>query len=350
MKVPLIYHNQPIFGFDLGTRTAKMIQLRPNGKSMQVVGYGYANFPGEAIVEGIIVDPQEIADALAPLMKQMSFGKITATRVAASLPVAKVFTRVLELPQMAVADLGAAVRLEAEQYVPVPLPDLYVDYEIIDTVGETSQVLMVAAPRAIVDSYLKLFELMNLEVIFIESSLAAVTRAVLAAQTLEHVTLVVDIGAGSIDLTIWDKVIRLTDTVALGGDNLTLELVSVLGITREQANEIKARFGLGESNLLPKIEAALRKPLSSITAEIRRVIKFYQDRGHDKRAVENIILTGGSASMPGLVEYLARELELPVTVSDPWAGLELIHIQDVSKIEAPMYTTALGLARLEGKI
>ena len=350
MNVPLIYHDQPIFGFDLGTRTAKLVQLKRVGKTMEVAGYGYANFPGDAIVEGIIVDPQQIADALAPLMPQMSYGKITATRVAASLPVAKVFTRVLELPKMAAADLGAAVRLEAEQYVPVPLPDLYVDYEIIETVGETSEVLMVAAPRAIVDSYIKLFELMKLEVIFVESSLAAVTRAVLGAQALEQVTMVADIGAGSIDLTIWDKVIRLTDTVPLGGDNLTLELVNVLGVTREQANEIKARFGLGKSNLLPKIEAALAKPLGSITGEIKRVIKFYQDRGHEKRSVEVIILTGGSASMPGLVEYLARELGLPVKVSDPWTGLESKHIQPVSKTDAPMYTTALGLARLEGHI
>ena len=350
MKVPLIYHDQPIFGFDLGTRTAKMIQLRPSGKSMQVLGYGYANFPGDAIVEGIIVDPLEIAHALEPLMKQMSFGKITATRVAASLPVAKVFTRVLELPQMAAADLGAAVRLEAEQYVPVPLPDLYVDYEIIDTVGETSQVLMVAAPRAIVDSYLKLFDLMKLEVIFVESSLAAVTRSVLAATPLKQVTLVADIGAGSIDLTVVDKVIRLTDTIALGGDNLTLELVNVLGITREQANEIKARFGLGESNLQPKIEAALKKPLGTITSEIKRVIKFYQDRGNHKSSVEAIVLTGGSASMPGLVEYLAKQLGMPVSVADPWAGLSVKHIQPVSKLDAPMYTTALGLARLEGRI
>jgi type IV pilus assembly protein PilM len=350
VKVPLIYHDQPIFGFDLGTRTAKMIQLRPAGKTMQVVGYGYANFPGSAIVEGIIVDPQEIADALAPLMKQMSFGKITANRVAASLPVGKVFTRVLELPVLAAADLGAAVRLEAEQYIPVPLPDLYVDYEIVETVGETSQVLMVAAPRAIVDSYLKLFELMNLEVVFIESTLSAVTRAVLAASPLKQATLVADIGAGSIDLTIHDKVIRLTDTIALGGDNLTTQLVSDLGITREQANEIKARFGLGKSSLQPKIEASLKKPLTSITTEIKRVIKFYQDRGHDQRAVAAVILTGGTASMPGLVEYMAAELALPVTVANPWEGLEINHIQPVSKVEAPMYTTVLGLARLEGRI
>ncbi|WP_446893565.1 type IV pilus biogenesis protein PilM, partial [Acinetobacter sp. NS4_7] len=86
-------------------------------------------------------------------------GKITSKRVASALPVAKVFTRVIELPPMNPADLGAAVRLEAEQYIPVPLPDLYIDYEIIESKADQIQVLMVAAPRAIVDSYLKLFDL-----------------------------------------------------------------------------------------------------------------------------------------------------------------------------------------------
>ncbi len=350
MRVPLIYHDRPIFGFDLGSRTAKLIQLKPAGKNMQVLGYGYANFPGDAIVEGIIVDPKEIATALEPLMKQMSYGHITSTRVAASLPVAKVFTRVLELPPMNPADLGAAVRLEAEQYIPVPLPDLYIDYEIIETQQEQIQVLMVAAPRAIVDSYIKLFDLMNLEVSFIESSLSAVTRAIIASTPLAKPTLVADIGSNSIDLTVHDKMIRLTDTIALGGDTLTTQLVSDLQITREQANEIKFKFGLGPSGLQPKIQASLKKPLTTIANEIRRVMKYYLDRGANKRPIEVLMISGGSASMPGLVDYLSKELNIQVIIADPWAGLTVKHLQAVSKFDAPMYTTAIGLARMEGKL
>ncbi|MDB5179174.1 MAG: Cell division protein FtsA [Patescibacteria group bacterium] len=350
MRIPLVYRERPIFGFDLGTRTAKMIQLKPGGKHMQVMGYGYATFPGEAITEGIIVDPQEIAQALAPLMKQMSFGKITATRVAAALPVAKVFTRVLELPPMNPADLGQAVRLEAEQYIPVPLPDLYIDYETIETGADHSEVLMVAAPRAIVDSYIKLFDLMGLEVALVDSSMAAATRAIVASTPLDKPTLVADIGSTSIDLTVHDKVIRLTDTIAMGGDNLTQQLMKDLGIGREQASEIKYKFGTGPSGLQPKVMASLGAPLKKMCDEMRRVIKYYQDRGTQKRKIEAIIVSGGSASMPGFLEYMAAQINIPVTVADPWAGLESKHIQHVSKYDAPMYTTAIGLARLEGKL
>lgn len=350
MRVPLVYREQPLFGFDLGTRTAKMIQLRPAGKQMEVVGYGFAMFPEEAIVEGIIVDPEEIAEALKPLLKQMKVGKITATRVAASLPVAKVFTRVLELPAMNAADLGQAVKLEAEQYIPVPLPDLNIDYEVIEAGPEKQEVLMVAAPRAIVDSYIKLFDLLGLEVALIDSSLAAATRAIVSSMHLEKPTLVADIGSSSIDLTVHDKVIRLTDTIAMGGDTLTQQLVKDLGIGREQASEIKYKFGIGPSGLQPKVMASLGAPLNKMCAEMRRVIKYYQDRGDQKRKIEAIIVSGGSASMPGFLEYMAAQINIPVTVADPWAGLATKKLQVVTKFDAPMYTTAIGLARLEGKV
>ena len=247
-----------------------MIQIKSNGKQMQVVGYGYVNFPEDTIVEGIIVDPEEIVKAVKTLLGKMTYGKITAHRVAASLPVAKVFTRVLDLPAMNPTDLAQAVKLEAEQYIPVPLPDLYIDFETIVESSEGSQVLMVAAPRAIVDSYVKLFDILELEVALIDSSLSAATRAVVSAMPLDKPTLVADIGSSSIDLTVHDKVIRLTNTIPMGGDTLTHQLVHDLKLKAEQANEIKYKFGVGPSGLQPKVVASLGAPLKKMCDEIKK--------------------------------------------------------------------------------
>jgi type IV pilus assembly protein PilM len=249
---------------------------------------------------------------------------------------------------MNAADLDAAVKLEAEQYVPVPLPDLYIDYEVVEQQAEHSEVLMVAAPRAIVDSYIKLFDLMGLEVAAIESSLSAMTRALLAAAPPDRVTLLADIGSSSIDLAIYDKVVRLTDTIAVGGDTFTTQLMKDLGVTREQANEVKFRFGLGPSGLQSKIEASLKKSIDTVCSEMKRVLRYYAERSANKRTVEAIVVAGGSASLPGLVDRLSKELGLSVTIADPWEGLVLKHIQQVTKLEGPMYTTAIGLARREG--
>ena len=349
-RTTLIYREQPLLGFDIGTRTAKVLQVSGRGKKRQVLGYGSADFAEQAIVEGIVVDPQDIATALTPMLRNVPKGRLSARRVAASLPVAKVFTRVLNLPPMNPADLGAAVKLEAEQYIPVPLPDLYIDYEIIETQPEHIEVLMVAAPRAIVDSYVKLFEALDLDMVFLESSLSAVTRAILEATPLDQTTLVADFGSQSIDITVHDMVIRLTDTISLGGDTLTGQLQTSLGITHDQAHDIKVKFGLDKSGLQTKIQTALAAPLGTLTAEMKRVMKYYQDRGHQDRPVQALMLAGGSASMPGLVQYLSAQLGIPVSIADPWAGLEFKHIDHVPPHEAPMYTTAIGLARLDGML
>ena len=350
MRVPLIYREKPIFGFDLGTRTAKLVQLKPNRKGYEVLGYGYANFPAEAIVEGIIVDPEEIASALKPLLKQMSYGKITATRVAVSLPVSKVFTRTLQLPHMEDSDLAEAIQLEAEQYIPVPVTDLYIDHEIIETTKEHIEVLLVASPRAIVDSFMKLFEIMNLEVAFIESSLGSVIRSTSADLPKNKTTLVADFGSVSIDLTVFDQVIRLTDTIAVGGDDLSESLVKALGVPMDKANEIKYKFGLDTSDIQPQIMAALDRQLQIIVSEMKRVIKYYAEKGGEKHGVESIVLSGGSAGLAGFPEYLAKQLNLPVVVSNPWKELKLHRIQEISKRDYAIYTTAIGLAKLEGKI
>lgn len=373
MRVPLIYKDKPILGLDIGSRAAKIVQLQRSGNKTQVLGYGYAPFAADAIIEGIVSDPQAIADSIKQLLTQPTAGTLHARRVALSIPISKVFTRIIQLPPMKPGDLEQAVRFEAEQYVPVPINDLYLDYEVIDAdvptvapvpaakpaddkkaaepakpaekVAEKHQdILMVAAPRAIVDSYMKLFQYLDMEVDSIETSQAAITRAMVIANRPDQASLVVDFGSTSTDLSVYDGVTRLAGTFSVGGDDLTQTLVKTLGITLDQANEIKYKFGLGSSGLQSKIMQALDPQLKTMVAELKKAIKFYQDRGEGKRSVDTLFLTGGSSRMPGLVDYLYKELGVPIILGDPWQGIKTKPLPDISKKEGPMYTTAIGLA------
>lgn len=354
MRVPLIYNQKPLFGFDLGSRTAKFMQLSRRGSTPRVLGYGAANFAADAITEGIISDPELIAKAVAPALAHPTAGHISARRVALSLPVAKVFTRILRLPPMTPEDLEQAVHFEAEQYVPVPANDLYIDYEVVKSNG-TSQgeehidVLMVAAPRAIVDSYIKLFDLLNLEIDSIETSLTAVIRAMISAKRSRQLALVIDFGSISADLAIYDQVIRVTGTVAVGGDTLTNQLVKTLKISADQANEIKYKFGIGPGGLQAKVMDALEPQLNTLLTETKRVLKYYQDRSENSTPVENITLSGGSASMPGLVDYLYHQLGIPIIIGNSWNNLSTKPFPLADRHDAPMYTTAIGLALRESQ-
>lgn len=327
------------------------MQLARSGSSYKVVGFGMAPFQPDTIVEGIISEPEALAKVLGSLFAKPPQGKITARRVSASLPNSKVFTRVLSLPVMSHEDLQQAVKYEAEQYVPVPINDLYIDYQLA---GEPSggeephqDVLMVAAPRAIVDSYLKLFEMAGLEIGAIETSLDAVGRAMLASTATKQNTLVVDMGSQSADITVFNQVTRLTSTIPLGGDHLTQALVKTLGVTTEEAGEIKYKFGLGKSDLQSKVQKALEPSLQTLVREINKIIKYYAERSDNQESVATVLLSGGSASLPGLSEYLSTQLKLPVAIGDGWKSLSGKLSTGAPKLDKPSYSTAIGLAMRE---
>lgn len=345
MRVPLIYKTAPIFGFDIGSRTVKLVQIQGNGHKFRVLGYGTADFPADAIIEGIISDPEALAKGVRGALQKLVAGHISAQRVNVALPAAKVFIRTLQLPPMSQGDLEQAIRFEAEQYVPVPVTDLYIDYNVISSdTPEHTNVLMVAAPRAIVDSYIKLFDYLNLEIESIETSLSALTRSLNQSGAIKGTALVVDFGSRSADMVVFKDVIRLTGTMPVGGDDLTQIISKTLNITPDQANEIKYKFGIGPSGIQAKIADALEPSLKTMVAEIKKILKFYDERSEKKDPVAAIVLTGGAANLPGLQEYLKKQLELPISVGNPWSNLSTNHLPPVDKFDAPMYATAIGLA------
>lgn len=345
MRVPLVYKAAPQFGFDIGNHTVKIVQLRQAGHKTVVQAYGSEFFPREAVAEGIIVDPQEIAKAVTPLLRKLPYGRLTARRAIVGLPAAKLFTRTLQLPPMDSGDLVQAVHYEVEQYVPMPITDLYIDYETI-AVGPDGQldVLMMAAPRAIVDSYLKLFEILGMDVSAVEANMTAVVRGLLHSGDVTGSSLVIDIGSVSSDITIYNKFIPLTGSVPVGGEHYTQALIKQLGIKQDQANEIKEKFGIGPSGMHDKVVAALQPQFQTVIKEARRVVKFYQSRSSNQQKVGSMVLSGGSACMPGLADYFSREVGLPLTTANPWNNLQIHKPPANHAQEAPMYSTAVGLA------
>ena len=345
-----------MFGIDIGSRQIKAVQLAKHGKLIKLVGYGVVDIPPNSITEGIISDPEALAKAVQGIYTGATWGKINAHQVAASLPEAKVFTHVLQLPAMSDAELASAVQFETEQYIPVPISDLYLDYRAIDIeAGKSDQpgtknILLVAAPKSIVNSYLQLFELAGLEVRSLEISLQAVVRAMIASQKTGETSLIVDFGSYETAMTVYDKAIRLTGSAPLGGENLTAALMTTLKVSYEEANEIKQKFGIAPSDLQPKILAAVEPTLTTIVGEMRKIIKFYQERDQkddDWPKIKTVVLSGGSASMPGIVEYLAERLEVSTAVGNPWANISTFPLKPVPKSVAPMFTTAIGLALRE---
>jgi len=243
MAQPLFYRKEPLFGLDIGHGNIKVVELEHKNNRYLVNGYGRANFLDSTMDNGVITDPKKVAKAVFELLTDTVIGGIDTTRIATSIPVAQSFTRMLTLHNMSDDELRSAVQLEAEQYIPLPLEDLYLDYESYPSLSDEEDeidVLMVAVPRKIVDSYMELFNMLNLEVALIETSLISSVRGVRhsLSGSLEDdapPTLLVDFGARSCDLSIFDQSIRVTGTVDKGGDDITAAIAKGMKITNSKA-------------------------------------------------------------------------------------------------------------------
>lgn len=342
MKIPLAYRQGAVFGCDIGSQTVKVVQLGGTLKRPKVVAYGFAPFDPKWVAKGVIQQPEKLAAVIKQLLASPQAGRISAKRLVASVPISAVFVRTLQLPPMSKEDLKSAIELEAEQYIPIPLKDLYLDYDTLSVVGTNLDVEMVAAPRALVDSYTKLFDELGLFTESMEISQAAVMRS--ATYRAGDPVLLADLGSENTDLVISDRAIRLSSSIPVGGVRLTEALKTKLNITEQQAEEIKQKYGIGPSGLRERILAALKPSLDTLEREITKSMKYYHDRSGSQKSIHKIILSGGSSYMPGLLEHLTQVFRMPVAIDDPWETVDFGSLPPPPDLERAMYTTAVGLA------
>lgn len=344
-KNELFFKDKPLFGVDIGFGSLKVMQVgAKNGKKQPVLGYGATTFDSKAIVDGVIVEPEIIAQAAYELFKDNIIGNIGTRRVVLSMPVSRSYNRNVRLPKLSNKELEDAIRLEVEQYIPLPIDQLYIDHVAIQETKEGIDHLIVAVPKHIVDSYVDLMRILDLEVVGIETTIAASARLFLQAENNDVPSVLIDFGSLSADLTIYDKGLVVTSTVAGGGDNFTETIASTLGVTRQEAHIIKTKYGLGVSKKQKQITAGLTPIIEGMGKEIRRMIRYYEERSGTERKIGQVVTMGGGANMPGLSEYLTNSLRLPVRMCDPWQNLNFSKLQPPNRAEKSMYVTVAGLS------
>lgn len=340
----LFFKDKPLFGLDVGISSLKVMQLYADGSHQKVSGYGAVMFDPTAIQDGIIVDLEAIAAAAHGLFSHDMVGNITTRRAVMSVPASRSYNRNVRLPKLVDKELQSAVQAEVEQYVPVPTSDLYVDHSIIKEDADGIDVLIVAVPKKIIDSYTQLAQILNLELVAIETTIAASGRLFMQAENSDSPTVLIDFGTLAADLTIFDGGLVVTGTVPGGGDDFTKLIASRLKVTEQEAHIIKTKYGLGVSKKQKEITEGLTPVLQQMIKEIRRMIRYYEERSGTERKIAQVVTMGGGANMPGLSEYLTNTLRLPVRMCDPWQNLDFSRLQPPNAVEKSMYVTVAGLA------
>lgn len=347
-KLPktFFFEDKPLFGMDIGYDTLRVMQLEPGRKKPRLKGYGSIQFDPRAIANGVIVRPELIAKVALHLFGKELIGDIGTKRVAVSLPASYALTHALRLPLLGAKDIAEAVQTEVEQLIPAHADSHYLDYTIFSQDEEGIEVFVVAMPKTIVDSYLVLTRMMGLEAVAFDTTIGASAHLFAQDSQSNIPAVLVDFGSENTDITVFNHGLVVTGAVAFGGDDITATIAKKLGISMAQALVFKSKYGLSVSNVQKQIVAELEPSLDLLLKEIRRTIRYYEQRYSQESPIGQVVIMGGGANMPGMADFLISRLRLPVRTIDPTTHIAFGHLHPFYTADRTSYVTVAGLATM----
>lgn len=340
-----IDNNKYMVGIDIGSKSIKIIELTKSSGAWQMKSSGAVGYTGNSPDKA--VDDKEL-EAIADILKKITSQIGTTSKdVNLALPESLVFTRVIKFPLLSDEEISAAVKWEAEQYIPIPVSEAVVQNMLLEKNEKTQQtsVLLVAAPKAVVEKYVKVVRMAGLTPVSAETELTALARS-LSPDT--GVSMLLDLGSSATDMSIIkDGKVVFTRSIPVAGDAFTRSVSQGLGISVQQAEEYKKTYGLDASQLEGKVKNALDPVFRMVVDEIKKAIHFYQsdEKGDTPTSV---VITGGASVMPGIVPFLTESLGIETVLGDPFGKINL----DAETLKSltpysSIYGTAVGLAMRE---
>ena len=341
----------PIVGLNFGRSTFRAVELDKRKEGLIISNIGTYENPKVNFLSDKREDMDLIAEHIAEFFKEMGFG---TSHVVMGLDESQVFMRVMKVPAMSDKELRSAVRYEAEQYIPLPLDQINLSYQRLDpdlTEKDKINVQVVAAKKDVLERYVAIAKKAKLVPYAIEPETLALGRVLGDSADAPLGTIVMDLGfSGSIIVVTYGGAVRFTRSIPVGGDIITKAIQQELNLDVQQAEEYKKVYGMDPMQAEGKIFNVIRPIMDNLILEIKRATVFFTK--HNSSAnIKRLILTGGTALMPELLTYVAKNVDFEVQLANPLANFQFSQKleprrKDLSQ-DGPMYSTAVGLALRE---
>lgn len=332
------------FGLDIGTSSVRVVQLTNNNGPRQLIRYAMAPIDGKLALSDSKADQQKIAEKLKEIIAQ---AQITTKNVAVGIPSSRVFTTVVDLERLVPAELAKTIKFQADSLIPTPVAESKIDWAMIgDSPKDPNkvEVLLSSVSNDFIEARLDLLESIGLNVVAFEPDNLAITRAVLAPETMEP-QMVIDIGSKSTDIVIvMNGAPRLTRAIPTGSDAIIKSAVQNLNIDENQAQEFVFKFGLSEQKLEGQVHNAIIGTVDVLMSDIDKSIKFFQARYKDVK-IERIVMTGGASALPEFPLYIANKFGINVEIGNAWRNVQYgMERQNELMAVSNHFGVAVGLA------
>jgi len=340
--------NLPKFiGVDIGKNTIKIAQVEVGSGAPKISRL--ASFPSGK--GGLSTEDASLINDLAARLKDgVAQAKLTTNKAVVALPEPVVFNRLLTLPSLDEAALNEAIHWNAKQFIPIPSDEVQMDWirtgEITVEGKKMVQLLLVAAPKKIINQALTIFNAAGLELIAIETESVATSRLIGVNYPDKPAVMVLDIGAGGTDLSVVAAgSLIFSQSLGTGGEAMTRAIASSFSLDAMQAEQYKIKLGLLPNQADGKIYKVLEPVVNIIVAEVTKTLNFFRTK-YQQSTPQSIVLLGEAARTPGLVEFISTKLGLPTEVIAPKAGIQFDSAVDseLQGIGMSGYAVAMGLA------
>lgn len=333
-------------GLDIGSGSIKMADVALRGDKLFLKRMAIADVPEHTFEDGSIADEDLLVEALQRMADKNGFA---GSQVATALGGRVLFIREVVFPRMSDKELREAIRWDLEKYVPFSAEQLYFDFWVVGP-GATeveARVLLVAVPKDVVDSLIRVVSRAGLKLVAIDIEPLAVQRTLPAIADC----MLIDSGASVSQVTLFQKGSPVfTRNIPIGGNRFTETVMEGMEIGRSEAEMIKqgTRAQLEEPSGVSGPEVLtgqIDRLVGELAGEVRRTLEYYQVQNRSV-TISSVFITGGGAKMDQLPEKLSAILELPVHLHDPLVGMEMPASFNRQYLRGmgPQMAVAIGLA------
>lgn len=312
----------PATTIDIGTYSLKVVSGEPGPKPKIERVEELVNPLGIAI-PGNDLQIEQLSEQINNIIFD---NKLPHGDVRLSLPESVVSTKVISIPNLTDAELASAVAWQAEQHIPIPKEELSLQYKVLfrppaKDKQTPMRVLLIGTRKTMIEQYVGMFINMGIEPTLIESQMLSVIRS-LGMTTEDPPTLIVSIGATNMDISaVANGEFQFVFTHTGAGMLLTKTLQQTLGLDGQQAEQYKRTYGLDPTQFEGRINNAMMPTINTLTTEIQKSIRYFLNQ-NPQQPISQIVLTGGSSQLPGLVEHFSKILGVEILLAAPFGATE----------------------------
>ncbi|MCU0679043.1 MAG: pilus assembly protein PilM [Planctomycetes bacterium] len=341
-------------GLDISDLTLKLVQLKKIRDKIKIQALNKISLPANIMDKGEIKNEEGLLAGIAELFARPKYGALTTNMVNVSLPDTKTFIKLIEIDKSP-NPLPDIIRAEIEKYIPLPLKDIYYDWQVISATQDKYHVLIGASPKNIVDQYIEILRRAKLAISALEIESVAICRALLnrespkSKETLPGNCGIIDIGAKRSNMIIYaQNTIVLSMSMPIAGDEITNRIATSLEIKRDQAEKAKIICGLDKDKAQGIICDILSDMINDLIHRIKETIDFYTTHYPTYGQLQAIYLCGGGSNIKNIENIISHEVNIKTTLADIFTHITADD-QNLIKHFSETHSVSLAAANLADK-